>query len=379
MRLPQQIESEILSRTGLEGLNFRTQSRYTRKLKRVREEMRRLTADFFVNNPSEAKYSDAYFLYNFPTNVMKTMFVAEEIRKHWSQFLLNRNHYSVLDVGCGDGAGMIGLYHALKDRVPDVEFRLMGIDSSKIMLDRARQMLQFRSRGDPRLKARLFQRNAREVCSATSRKKYDIILLVNSLAEIVEDDTLPSDFMGRLYGSLVEGGLLVIIEPALKKLTRRLMYLRDDLTRHKRIQVILPCLHDGPCALLNVKGRDEWCHQSVAWSPPEYLRVINQGLNREIGLLKFSYLVAVRTKVPLSATAGYRVVSNLLREKGRSRCYLCSPRGRVELVRLNKNENQCNRDFGETARGSILRIENAASVKPLYWQISDRTTVELID
>ncbi|UCD18773.1 MAG: methyltransferase domain-containing protein [candidate division WOR-3 bacterium] len=378
MKLPQQIEGEILSRAGLEGLNFRTRSRYTRKLKRVREQMRRLAADFFVNDPSEAKYSDAYFLYNFPANVVKTVLVGGEIRKHWSQFLLNRSNYSVLDVGCGEGAGMIGLYHALKDSVRDAEFRFTGIDSSKIMLDRARQMLQFQRKEDRRLKARLFQRNAREVWSATSRKKYDIILLVNSLAEIVEDDTLPSDFMGRLYGSLVEGGLLVIIEPALKKLARRLMYLRDDLTRHKGMQVILPCLHDGSCALLNVEGRDEWCHQSVEWSPPEFLHIINEGLNREIDVLKFSYLVTVKTKNPQSKNTGYRVVSKLLKEKGKRRCFICTPVGRVELVRLGKSKTAHNACFDLVSKGNVLTLHNVNVKKTNYWQVTEKTKVDLV-
>ncbi len=378
MKLPQQIEREILSRTGLDGLNSGTQSRYNRKLKRVREQMRRLAADFIVDSPSETKYSDAYFLYNFPANVAKMMYVITEVRRHWPQFLPHKDRCNVLDVGCGEGAGMIGLYHALKDSIGDTEVLFSGIDSSKRMVDRARQMLHLHIKDDRRLKARLFQRNAREFWRATSRKRYDIILLVNSLAEIVKDDTLPGDVMGRLYGSIVEGGLLVIIEPALKRLARRLMYLRDDLARHRAVQVILPCLHKGPCALLHVGGRQEWCHQSAVWSPPEFIQIINKGLNREIDVLKFSYLVAVKSETLRSTKAGYRVVSHLLREKGRIRSYLCTPQGRVELVRLNKNRKVCNRDFDEISKGSITEIENAVAVRHNFWEVTEKTVIRLI-
>jgi ribosomal protein RSM22 (predicted rRNA methylase) len=378
MRLPEKIAEKILSCTDMDGLDHKTKSLHSRRLRGVREQMRRLSADFRADSPSEARYSDAYFLYNFPSNVVKTMHVMTEIKRHWPQFLLNRNRYSVLDVGCGDGAGMVGLYHSLKNGGDDVEFRFMGIDSSRIMLDRARKILHWHSKEDRMLRAKFFQRNAKEIRSAANNKKYDIILLINSLAEIVEEDILPTDFMGTLYGSLVEGGLLVIIEPALKSFARRLMHLRDGLVRHKAMQVLLPCLHNGPCSLLQVENRREWCHQSVVWSPPEYLQIINHGLNREIDVLKFAYLVAVKTKTPQSKKTGYRVVSQLLKEKGKVRCFICTPVGRVELVRLGKSKTAHNACFDLVNKGDVMTLDNVNIKKTNYWQVTEKTKVDLV-
>jgi len=378
MKLPEKIEAKILSCTGMDGLNHKTKSLHSRRLRHVREQMRRLSSDFRSDSPSEAKYSDAYFLYNFPSNVAKTMYVLTEIKKHYPHLLLDRSRYGILDVGCGDGAGMVGLYHTLKSTDDSLEFRFTGIDSSRKLLERARRVLYWYGREDGQLKTRFFQKDANDIRGTTYNKKYDFILFINSLAEIAEEDILSRDFMGRLYGSLVEDGLLVIIEPALKRLARRLMELRNELTRHKAIQVLLPCLHNGPCSLLQVDNRREWCHQSVAWSPPEYLQIINQGLNREIDVLKFAYLVAVKTKTPQMKQTSYRVISQLLKEKGKQRCFVCAPEGRVELVRLNKSRNATNACFDRISKGAIVGLKNIVCKKEGYWQVTEQTKVDIV-
>ncbi|MBE0433981.1 hypothetical protein IBX73_11030, partial [candidate division WOR-3 bacterium] len=159
---------------------------------------------------------------------------------------------------------------------------------------------------------------------------------------------------------------------------RRLMELRDGLAAHRGLQVILPCQHNGACALLQIKGKDEWCHESIPWSPPAFLRILNEGLNREISLLKFSYLVVARTRAVQPEPAGYRVISHLLKEKGRMRCFLCSPQGRIELVRLNRAKSADNARFDRIAKGSIVELKNVKMRRPDFWEVSSDTAVRLV-
>jgi hypothetical protein len=108
------------------------------------------------------------------------------------------------------------------------------------------------------------------------------------------------------------------------------------------------------------------------------LRIINQDLNREIDVLKFAYLVIAKRKNWPDWLKGYRVVSHLLKEKGKSRCFICTPRGRVELVRLDKSRNLANAGFDRISKGVIVRIENVVSKKEDYWQLTNGSIVEIL-
>jgi ribosomal protein RSM22 (predicted rRNA methylase) len=154
--------------------------------------------------------------------------------------------------------------------------------------------------------------------------------------------------------------------------------LRDGLASHKAAQVIMPCAHGGRCSLLEVDSRDEWCHESVPWKPPVFLRILNEGLDREVGMLKYSYLVIARTKERVAWPGGYRVISNLLREKGKKRCYLCTEHGRVELVRLNRFKSKENTLFDKIKKGDMIDLRDFAVKKPEYWEIATQTSIQRV-
>ncbi|UCD06563.1 MAG: methyltransferase domain-containing protein [candidate division WOR-3 bacterium] len=378
MTLPLSICEEILASAGFEGLSDATESSHKKRLRVIRDQMRELSSDFAEGISSESRYSMAYFLYNFPLNFMKTLYVFGEISIRRPDFLTPRQRYRILDIGCGEGAGMYGAYYALKSLDGSGNTRLNGIDGSRKMLERARDMAaRLRRRGED-LTAGFANRDLTDIRNALPRKRYDIIICSNSLAEIIREETLPNKYIGILLGHLCENGILVIIEPALKKYARRLMQLRDDLVKHKAAQVILPCLHREKCSLLKIDSRDEWCHESVAWKPPAFLRILNKGLNREIDTLKFTYLVIARTKSQHVLPEGYRVISGLLKEKGRMRIFLCTERGRVELVRLNRSKSGKNLLFGRIHKGDLIKLHDIVVRNPDYWEVNFQTVVEIL-
>jgi len=379
MKLPDEISVRILQTLDMPDLNKFTQSRYTRKLSAIRRQMKRLAADFAANTHSETDYLDAYTVYNFPMNMMKTATVIEGIMTRYRDFASGKTRLSVLDIGCGDGAGLFGVYYALKDSIRIREFNMTGMDSSKKMLARARSMAGWLRKHDPRIGVHLLRHKFHEDLRFVSKKRYDIILAVNSLAEVIQETTIPDRFVISLLDHLISDGFLLIIEPALKRFSRRLMRLRDRLLLRREVQVLLPCLHDSPCALLQVGRRREWCHQSVSWSPPDFLKVINQGLNREIDLLKFSHLVIGKKTACRVKPNGYLVISQLLKEKGKTRCFLCTPRGRVELVRLNRLKSKYNFRFEELRKGNIVALENIDAKRTDCWQMTAQTTLKIVE
>ncbi len=378
MTLSPHIGEKLMAWAGIEGLTHSTKSQHRKRLRVIRDQMRRLSSDFAYGVSSESRYSNAYLLYNFPLNFMKTIFVIKKISSPNQYFRPPRSECRVLDIGCGEGAGMYGAYYALKDTDGTQKYRLTGIDYSGKMLEHARQMAAHLRKYDASMKVRLVRQDVSDIRNFAPRKKYDIIICSNSFAEIFREDVIPKKYIGVLLGHLVNEGLLVIIEPALKKFARRLMQLRDDLAGHKAAQVILPCLHEGHCSLLQIDNREEWCHQSVAWSPPEFLQILNEELNREINVLKFAYLVVYKSKTQKVRPNGYRVISHLLMEKGRKRVFLCGGNGRVELVRLNRSKSAHNTMFDKIEKGDVIKLTDVVERKPDYWVVSAQTVIELV-
>ncbi len=378
MNLPGEVSRKILDITGMAGLDNVTESRFHRKLETLRKDMRVLAQDFAARKYSEASYRDAYFLYNFPTNFMKTAYIIKRIAGYYPRLLESRKRLRILDMGCGDGAGICGCYYALSDLHGLEELNFVGIDDSVKMLQRARILARWLKVKDPRLRVRFSKKRITGALHLGMKQKYDIVMAINSLAEIVDGEEIPGRFIKAVTRSLVNQGLFLIIEPALKSHSRRLMKLRDRLASYKNIEVILPCLHESACALIEIGERSEWCHQSVSWTPPAYLKVLNRGMNREIDVLKFSYLLIARGTARIRKPRGYPVISHLLKEKGRKRCFICTGQGRVELVRLDRARSATNTGFDRIHKGVIVQVSDIVRKKVDYWQVTEGSTIEIL-
>jgi SAM-dependent methyltransferase len=147
---------------------------------------------------------------------------------------------------------------------------------------------------------------------------------------------------------LAPGGTLVILEPALRETSRELLAVRDQLVAGG-LHVVAPCLWAGPCPAL-ARDRD-WCHDAT-FEPAE---VVGQRPRR----VDFAYLALRPAGVPSSDPTLFRVVSDLLEEKGRLRLYGCGPAGRHPLVRLDRHGTPAN--FADLARGDLVRIQGTTS------------------
>lgn len=139
---------------------------------------------------------------------------------------------------------------------------------------------------------------------------------------------------------LSEGGLLILLEPALRETSRALLGIRDRLLADG-LHVVAPCFFSGPCPAL-VRPRD-WCHDSAG-----------ETLSRRVD---FSYLVVRRpSSEPAPDPTLLRIVSDPLAEKGRLRLFGCGSDGRQALVRLNRHALPSNAAFGELSRGDVVEI-----------------------
>jgi SAM-dependent methyltransferase len=144
---------------------------------------------------------------------------------------------------------------------------------------------------------------------------------------------------------LAPGGTCLLLEPALRETSRALLEVRDVLVA-RGLFVVAPCLWQGPCPAL-ARPRD-WCHDAAP--------AVAAGRSR----VDFSYLAVRQAGVPSTDTSAYRVVSDLLPEKGRLRLYGCGPAGRGPLVRLSRDRTPANAPLDQATRGDLITVQGAS-------------------
>ena len=373
MKLPEEIERKILLELHLDGI-YTNPEIYQEEIDKLRKELINQSCIFTLEYRVVKEYADAYFCYNFPQNFLKSFILAKKFFNIFKSFV--PEEIKILDIGCGDGAGMFGLYYFMHKQKPKTKFQLTGVDINDIFLKRCEAMADWFKEKDSHIDVELVKESAQKFVQK-DKKNYDFIILSNTLAEIFQSEKIPLSFIRSLLKHLKEKGVIIIIEPALKNLTRKLMELREDIITHKTGKILLPCLHNNRCPGLNKK--EEWCHQSIKWIPSDYLKIINQKLFRKIEYLKFSYLIISSPKYNPPPYNFYPVISRLSIEKGRKRCLICTEDGIVELIMLNRERSLANGEFEQVSLGDIIEINEPVKIKFRIWKIGKDTGIKRLD
>jgi hypothetical protein len=302
----------------------------------------------------------------------------------------------VLDLGAGLGATTWGLVRALEAAGSTRPVEATWVDPDAGALDVATAIVRARvSRGgrEPLRVRPLGQSVTRDLGLGSAR--FDVVLVGQLLSEL--DVGEPEDVRLARHGDLLRGwidtrvaahGALVVIEPGLRDRTRHLHRVRDALLAGG-MAVFAPCLHAAPCPAL---ARDsDWCHEDLDVDLPGWLVPVAKAAGLRHEGLTFSYLVLRgaegrgergglldRLAAPLGG-ARLRVVSNLVRTKGKREAFLCgefaphgasdaarpSPvvAGRARVVRLDRDANGANAPWSELRRGDVVVVSPAPDLE----------------
>ena len=176
----------------------------------------------------------------------------------------------------------------------------------------------------------------------------------DALADIVEN--------AITYAPLVQGGSVVVIEPATRPEARALQQARRVLLERGR-GVVAPCTHALACPML-ARERD-WCHEDLRVDLPDWLQAVAQLAGLRWQGLTFSYLVVqaqardtVRTLVPAAehTVSVGRLLSDPMASKGKVEAWVCT-NGRAErwmqLDRTRRHAARANVDLRSLARGDV--------------------------
>jgi SAM-dependent methyltransferase len=181
--------------------------------------------------------------------------------------------------------------------------------------------------------------------------RFDLVVAAHLLGELFLGDPPPRrlDALARRVLAwtrdlLAPGGLVVLLEPALRETSRALLGVRDRLLT-AGLGVVAPCFWVGPCPAL-ARERD-WCHDAVRVPAGRVPRV------------DFSYLALRSVPVEAPPLDALRVVSDRLVEKGRLKVFACGASGRHAFVRLDRDAASANAELDELERGDVAMIAGA--------------------
>jgi ribosomal protein RSM22 (predicted rRNA methylase) len=265
----------------------------------------------------------AYGIYVFPQTYRRNQLVIEEMLKlrvfdQWDQ----AETLHLLDLGAGTGAGSVAWLDALHHRPLELE----AIDQSEDAIRLSEYLLKENGLQWPHLR---WSAKQQEVLSFTPRRghRYHLILASFSLNEIFHEKSAAeiAAWLATITPSLHDNGLLVILEPALRQTSTRLMELRD-LLPGMGWQLLGPCPHALACPMR--RENRFWCHEVRTWQPPPSLQRLNELLKYTIHELKFSFLVA-RRGPPSPAAPHARLVAPLSKVKGRYLTRVCDSSGQL--------------------------------------------------
>ena len=221
-------------------------------------------------------------------------------------------------------------------------------------------------------------------------KKFDFIIASHSLNELWKGQKKRGEkiaaLLKNLSACLDDGGLMLLMEPALLATSRALIEARDSLIA-SGLKVAAPCLQSaGPCPAL--ENPNATCHAQFDWEMPQIVADLAAlaGLNRAD--VKMTYFVFGRNgsqcqEVVQDQKVAALVVSEpMLNKAGRVRYVLCDGKARFTLSAKNGDPNAAAQGFFDLKRYDKIKIAGAQvrsqKGEPLSLGFDDNTRLEFL-
>jgi len=251
----------------------------------------------------------AYLLSFMPPNLFRVASVWAELHRLGFQFPKYDGEFRGLEFGAGVASGACGILAGEK-------FTPIGLPSSGsfALIEQSKPALHLGMNWfdhlagayEINMKSRGFHRRIElnQPWLPKTAPQFHLMVMSFFLNESpFTPESISLELLKTAENHLEEEGLMIIVEPALKLQSRKLLLMRQALidqikTSGSNLKVLLPCLGEQACGAL-IKEED-WCHEEVDWMRPRYLRELDllTGLDRRS--LPFSYLVLQKTKRPLN-------------------------------------------------------------------------------
>ena len=324
-------------------------------------------SDLFTTERPDKKFPDyfadprllaAYGVFFLPQSFTRTSFALAQISglRGWKPA---RPHPAILDLGSGPGSCGVAAAHRLR-QAGFAHVELYGVDKSPCALAAMENFAQATLGPAVTTKTRIGDAARPETWP---EGPFDLIVagfVMNEMPQL--DATALLRWFGELKAKLAPGGLILILEPALRVTAERLQRLSDVVAAGvmTRVAPELDALPDpqlGP--------GEHWSHETRAWEAPASTEFVNRHLHRDLREVRFSFAAfSDATLEPLPPGLS-RLISDVQIIKGLLR-FISIRDGRIESVEvptrgLSKHEvKQLAAGFG---RGDIVRHPHPAAPK----------------
>ncbi len=322
----------------------------------------------FYDYLSNGEVQKGYLVYFTTTNLLKVHVPLNEIA--YSGFFKGKNKFEILDIGTGLGTVVMGTIIWMHENIKYFK----NVEVNFVALDKVEQNIRkFQDNLD------IFLSELRGHYSQTIKinvepaifdiehafemfhKRFDLITVANTLNEVVYEKR--NKLLRLINAGIKDDGFVILIEPALMVTSRDLLDFRDKMLK-QGFYIYSPCLRNLNCPALETEK--DWCHTEVEWKRPEFIRQIDLASGNYRKTLKFSYIVASKRDVNLidyiigerNFKDYFRVVSQLIVEKGKKHCYLCNELGRLHCIKLDRVDSPQNEVFDEIERYEIIELKN---------------------
>ena len=232
-------------------------------------------------------------------------------------------------------------------------------------------------------------------------KKFDFIIASHSLNELWKGQKKRGEkiaaLLKNLSACLDDGGLMLLMEPALLATSRALIEARDALIA-SGLKVVAPCLPSAcaisPCPAL--ENPNATCHAQFDWEMPQIVADLAAlaGLNRAD--VKMTYFIFERgaslgqegdfgngdNSLQDQKVAALVVSEPMLNKAGRVRYVLCDGKARFTLSAKNGDPNAAAQGFFDLKRYDKIKIAGAQvrsqKGEPLSLGFDENTRLEFL-
>ncbi len=332
----------------------------------------------------------AYGLFFFPRTWAMCRFPLNEIIqfRRWLPALDAKTPFQILDLGCGTGAASLSAAHGLRQAGLSNQIEIHAVDHSRGALKQMEALLEAGS--NQHFANCSLKTEVRELLNFPPQLKqahYHLILCSFALNELSasQREFDPVKWLANLKPSLREGGLVLVIEPALRATARQLQATADHLIHENTYHNWGPYLHDGPCPML--KGERFWNHECRRWTPPNSLELLNRKLWRSVSELKFSYTAlglnsapAVHPSFPKGPQT-CRLTSPISQKKGFLLWSGVGTDGAVHVYELQTRgmKKAEIKNLGKIERGTLLNFSALQAIgDPPRQRLPDANTLKIL-
>ncbi|NMC64449.1 MAG: methyltransferase domain-containing protein [SAR324 cluster bacterium] len=255
--------------------------------------------------------------------------------------IYKKKQLEVLDFGCGPGTGILSAQSVLNPKCSYI-----GIDYSFSMIEVAKK-IQVHS---PWSTERVEFLNG----SAVPERKFNIIFAANVISELGAGKSF--ELIEVLHESLARQGILILLEPGSKEITRNLMLLRDVLlSKFPDLLPQFPCTHTDPCPMLAKSDRD-WCHGTIRWQIPPLVRQLDKLTEFNKHRTKFSAFVFVKDG---AMRQGYRILADSRKINPGNSFPICGKDAFGELIVSKRNNANTRHIARNLQQYDLIKIHGA--------------------